>query len=228
FTKAVELAREHDDPIRVGAVLSNLGNLAMFRGDFAEARRLLAEGVESYGESGGDRRLTIATTNLGVVEFLDGDLVEAERLFRAALSLARGIHERREEAQLLRWLARTRLELGAADDARTLLEDSIPPTDEVGDRHGIAVSLEIAAAVAAAGGHGLEAAQLLGAAEAARASIGAHRAPDASDWYARTRARVEELVPGNVFDAELERGRKLSPDDALRLVHRPGRPAAAG
>ena len=139
-------------------------------------------------------------------------------MFRAALALAREIHERREEAAALRWLARVQLDLGAVDEARALLEESIPATDEVGDRHGIADSLEIAAAVAAAEGSPVEAAQLLGAAEAVRTSIGAHRVPDTADWYERTRARVEELATPEVFDREYRIGLKLSPDEALGLV----------
>ena len=151
FAKALELARELGDPVRVGTTLSNLGNLAQFRGDFPEARRLITAAVDSYAGTGSERNRAIATSNLGIVEFRDGDLAEADRVFRAALALAREIHERREEAAALRWLARVQLDLGAVDEARALLEDSIPATDEVGDRHGIADSLEIAAAVAAAG-----------------------------------------------------------------------------
>ena len=220
FTRALELARELDDPVRVGAALSNLGNLAQFRGDIAEARRLITAAIDSYAGTGQERNRAITTSNLGIVEFRDGDLVEADRVLRVALALAREIHERREEAAVLRWLARVQLDLGAVDEARALLEDSIPATDEVGDRHGIADSLEIAAAVAAADGSPLEAAQLLGAAEAVRTSIGAHRVPDTSDWYDRTRSRIEELATPEVFDPEYRIGLKLSPDEALGLVRR--------
>jgi len=220
FAKALELARELGDPVRVGTALSNLGNLAQFRGDIPEARRLITAAIDSYAGAGPERNRAIATSNLGIVEFRDGDLAEADRVFRAALALAREIHERREEAAALRWLARVQLDLGAVDEARALLEDSIPATDEVGDRHGIADSLEIAAAVAAAEGSPVEAAQLLGAAEAARTSIGAHRVPDTADWYARTRTRVEELATPEVFDAEYRSGLKLSPDEALGVALR--------
>ena len=222
FAKALELARELGDPVRVGTALSNLGNLAQFRGDIPEARRLITAAIDSYAGVGPERNRAIATSNLGIVEFRDGDLAEADRVFRVALALAREIHERREEAAALRWLARVHLDLGGVGEARALLEESIPATDEVGDRHGIADSLEIAAAVAAAEGSPVEAAQLLGAAEAVRTSIGAHRVPDTADWYDRTRARVEELATPEVFDAEYRIGLKLSPDEALALVRRLG------
>ena len=218
FTRALELARELDDPVRVGTTLSNLCNLAQFRGDIAEARRLITAAIDSYSGAEQERNHVIAMSNLGSIEFRDGDLVEADRVFRIALTLAREIHERREEAQALRWLARVRLDLGAVDEARALLEESIPATDEVGDRHGVADSLEIVAAVAAAAGSPIEAARLLGAAEAVRTSIGAHRVPDTSEWYERTRAHVEELAGADVFDTEYRLGLKLSPDEALGLV----------
>ncbi|MGZ4354133.1 MAG: BTAD domain-containing putative transcriptional regulator, partial [Gaiellaceae bacterium] len=218
FARALELARELGDPVRVGTTLSNLCNLAQFRGDIPEARRLITAAIDSFSGDEQERNHVIAMSNLGSIEFRDGDLVEADRVFRIVLTLAREIHERREEAQALRWLARVQLDLGAVEDARTLLEESIPATDEVGDRHGIADSLEIAAAVAAAAGAPLEAAQLLGAAEAVRTSIGAHRVPDTADWYARTRTRVEELATPEVFDREYRTGLKLSPYEALGLV----------
>jgi predicted ATPase/DNA-binding SARP family transcriptional activator len=227
FAKALALARELGDPVRIGTALSNLGNLAQFRGDIPDARRLITAAIDSCAGAGPERNRAIATSNLGIVEFRDGDPAEADRVFRAALSLAREIHERREEAAALRWLARVQLDLGAVDEARALLEDSIPATDEVGDRHGIADSLEIAAAVAAAGGSPVEAAQLLGAAEAVRTSIGAHRPPETSDWYERTRAHVEELAGADVFDTEYRLGVKLSPDEALRLVRHLGRAPSA-
>ena len=219
FTKALELARELDDTARVGGALSNLGNLAQFRGDLAEARRLLNDAIDCYAGAGSERNRAIVTSNLGIVEFRDGDLEAADGVFRGALSLAREIHERREEAAALRWLARVQLDLGAVVDARALLEASIPPTSEVGDRHGIADLLEIAAAVTATDGSPRDAAELLGAAEDLRASIAATRPPETSDWYARTRSRIEDLAGGE-FDADVERGRALAPDEALALARR--------
>ena len=223
FAKALELARELGDPVRIGTTLSNLGNLAQFRGDLVEARRLITAAVDSYAGAGQERNRVIATSNLGIVEYRDGNLVEADRVLRDTLALAREIDERREEAAALRWLARVQLDLGAMEEARALLEESIPATDEVGHRHGIADSLEIAAAVAAAAGSPLEAARLLGAAEELRASIGAQRPPETSDWYERTSGRIEELATPEVFARELERGRSLSPDDAIGLARRLGR-----
>jgi len=222
FARALELARELGDPVRIGATLSNLGNLAQFRGDIAEARRLINAAIESYAGIHAERNRAIATSNLGIVEFRDGDLAAADRVFRAALSLAREIDERREQAAALRWLARVQLDLGAADEARAMLEDSIRPTAEVGDRHGIADLLEIAAAVAATAGVPREAAQLLGAAEELRASIGAHRPPETGEWYGRTRARVEELAGKTGYAEEVAHGRSLSPAEALALARRFG------
>ena len=48
FTRALELARELGDPVRSGTTLSNLGNLAQFRGDLPEARRLITAAIDSY------------------------------------------------------------------------------------------------------------------------------------------------------------------------------------
>jgi predicted ATPase/DNA-binding SARP family transcriptional activator len=225
FMKALELARELGTDSRMGPILGNLANLAQFSGDVAEARRLLTEARGSWVGPGEERHRAIITENLGIVEFVAGDLGEAGRLFQDALSLARGIDERRGEAATLRWLARVRLDLGAVGDANALLVESIPVADQVGDLHGIADTLEIAAAVAAAGGSGVEAAQLLGAAEATRVSIGARRPPETHDWYERTRTRVEELATAHVFDTEFERGRKLTPAEALGLVRRLGQTA---
>ena len=187
FAKALELARELGDPVRVGAALQPRQPRAVPR-RHRRGPRLITAAIDSYAGAGPERNRAIATSNLGIVEFRDGDLVQADRMFRAGLAFAREIHDRREEAATLRWLARVKLDLGAVDEARALLEDSFPAMQEVGDRHGIADSLEIAAAVAAADGSATEAAWLLGAAEAVRASIGAHRPPETGDWYAHTRA----------------------------------------
>jgi predicted ATPase/DNA-binding SARP family transcriptional activator len=218
FTRALELAQGLGDDVRAGMAYTNLGNLALFRRDYQEARRLLTDGVEMHVRGDHVRGRVTGTENLAIVAFCEGDLPEAERLLATALELAREIGDRREEAFSLRTLARVRLERGAVDAADELLAESIPPAREVGDRHGIADALEVAAAIAVARGAGEEAAQLFGAADALRAEIGATRQPDVVDWYERVRADAERLVADEAFVACLERGRDLSLEDALGLA----------
>jgi hypothetical protein len=118
----------------------------------------------------------------------------------------------------MRVLARVRLALDDADGAERALAESVEAARSVGDKHGLADALETAAAVATVRGRAVEAAELLGAAEALREAIGAHRQSDTARWYAEARARAEAALEPDVFAAALEAGRRLAPDDALALA----------
>jgi ATP/maltotriose-dependent transcriptional regulator MalT len=86
--EALRLARQIGDRIRVGSVLSNLGDLALQTGDIATARRRLAEALDINREIGGVNRL-VARWNLGVAEYLDGDSAAARELFTECINTAR-------------------------------------------------------------------------------------------------------------------------------------------
>jgi tetratricopeptide (TPR) repeat protein len=215
FTRAVELARELKDETRLAIAYSNLGNLFLFRRDYEGARKLFTQALDGYVAAGHARGEAITTENLGIVAFCEGDLDEAERLLTRSFELAEEIGDQREQAAATRSLARIALERGLIDEAEATLRRGIPPARAVGDRHGLADALEVAASIAAARGDGERAAQLYGAAEALRETIGATRQPDLSDWHERVRAGAERLLGPDAFAVAFEAGRGLELDAAF-------------
>ena len=218
FTTALALARALGDDERTATAMGNLANMYLFREEYDEARRLLEGALELQGRGGQARANAVWIENLGVVAFCEGDLETAERRLREAHGLALELGDRREIGSSLRMLARVRLALGDTDDASLLLAESVAAARSVGDKHGLADALETAAAIATARGREPVAAELFGAAEALRETIGAYRQPDTARWYAAARARAEHGLEDDEFAQAFRRGRGLEPDEALALA----------
>jgi tetratricopeptide (TPR) repeat protein len=146
-----------------------------------------------------------------------GDLEAAISLLRESYAAADEWGAPRQRASAARTLARALLMRGDVDEAAALTRESLVLTQEIGEANGTAECLETAGGIAALRGSPSEAAQLFGAAEALRESIGARRHLDIEAW---NRGAVDDVRArlGDAFESEYERGRKLPPDDVLRLA----------
>jgi hypothetical protein len=110
------------------------------------------------------------------------------------------------------------IELGEAEQAASLLAESLGLARELGEPHGIAVSLETFAGLAAAGGEFERAATLFGTSDAVRATIGAQRQPDQQILYDRWLARTLAGLDTKTYSTRYEDGRALSLDEACALA----------
>jgi hypothetical protein len=113
------------------------------------------------------------------------------------------------------------IELGDVAAATRLLTESLRLARELGDTHGIAVSLETFAGLAATTNDVKRAATLFGASDAIRSSIGARRQPDHEILYERWLARTLAQLDTSTYSKRYEVGRALTIDEACGLAIAP-------
>jgi predicted ATPase/DNA-binding SARP family transcriptional activator len=218
FEPALELVRRLGEHERTANVLVNLGNLALFDRHFERARRLYAESIEHAGLSGSSGVEAIARENLGLVALDQGDLDLAVDLLEESAELAARAGDDRGRSSSTRALAAALLEAGEIERARDRLREGLDLARRLGELNGIAYCLDTFAGLAAAEGDAERAAQLFGAADAARSSIGALRPPDQQPLYERWVASTLTQLDTAVYAAGYESGRALSLDDAVELA----------
>src|SRR5204862_6020 len=90
-----------------------------------------------------------ANENVGLMALTADDIPEAVTWLTAAVELARAGGDDREIGAASRSLAAALLEVEKSDEAENLLEESLQVARRLGDAHGIAVSLETCAGLAA-------------------------------------------------------------------------------
>ncbi len=221
FETALEVARESGDAKRISSTITNLGNIALYRRDYERARELYAEGEEVATQAGIPRPAALARENLGLVMIGLGDLDAAVRIFEETLAVAREARATHDVSNRVRLLARALIDRGEVERPRALLAESLELTRALKEPRGYADCLEVAGALAVATGDAAQAAQLLGAADAVRRSIGGLRAPNQQPWYERVEDEARERL-GDTFEAEWDRGASLQLDEALRLAEQVG------
>jgi tetratricopeptide (TPR) repeat protein len=216
-TAQTSISAALDDARAVGATraissaLVNLGNLAFFGGDLETARELYKESIEHFRSLGDIRGEALANENVGLMALTADDVPEAVTWLTAAVELARDGDDEREIAAAL-------LEVDRTDEAEALLEESLEVARRLGDAHGIAVSLETFAGLAATAGAAERAATLFGSSDAVRSAIGAQRQPDNQILYERWLARTLALLDTETYSKRYEDGRALTADEACALA----------
>ncbi len=216
FEPSLELARMLGDHVRIAGALANLGNLALFAGNFARARLLYEESIEEATLGGASSTERIARENLGLVALDEGDLERAIALLEESAALAEEDRDERTRASSTRALAAALLESGDLERARGLLGESLALAHRLGEVNGIAYCFDTIAGLAVAERDPEEAALFFGAADLARASIGALRPPDQQPLYERWLARTLSQLDAAVYAARYEDGRLLELDQAYQ------------
>ncbi len=220
FEQALELAGEIGEQAETAGILANLGNLAFFEGDTSEARRLYGESLETALLVGDLRRQAVARDNLGALELDEDRPKQAATLFEEAIASARASGDEHQVASSLRSLGTALLETGDLDGAIERIAQSLDLARRIGDLITVAPGLETAAGIAAARGEADRAAQLFGAADAARDGIGLIRPPDERPLYQRWLATTLRLLDTATYTQLYEQGRALPTEEACRLAVR--------
>ena len=212
FTAALELARAVGDRARIARLQSNLGTLAMYAGDHEQAVRRYEEGATISRELGDPFGLSLVIQNLGIAYDGVGRRDQAVALLEESVSLARRAGDPAHTASALRTLARVLLADGDEHDrAMELIRESLTRSLDLGDRPGMIECLETVAGQ----GDALTGAQLMGAAEAARAAAGAIRQPDEAAWVEATTASLRSTLGEEAFEAARADGAALPLEAAV-------------
>ncbi|MFC9338321.1 BTAD domain-containing putative transcriptional regulator [Streptomyces sp. NPDC057020] len=196
-------------------LLAGIGRTALLRGDLAEARAYHAAARERAVEVGFRAAEINAVLGLGLGARREGLVEEAEAHMREVLDWHRAVGLDSANALILAELGFSALARGDAAGALGLQEEGYGTALSSGDPRAVALALEGLASAHAGAGRAKEAALLLGAASALRASTGAPLPPaeradvDAAEAAARTALGPE------VFTETFTHGTTLSHERAV-------------
>ena len=218
FQESLSIQRELNDRRGVATALHNLGTLAATEGDHQAARPLLEEGLALRREMGDLTGIALALDNLGVVLRVLGDYAQADALLEEGLELRRHLGHKWGISSSLANLAQSALDQGDAARAATLTRESLRLAWEIGDHVWIPNCLEEIAGALVQEEQVLEAARLLGAAEALRERVGCQPAPyeipRLEGFTAGVRARLEPAALATQWTA----GRAMSLEQAVQAA----------
>jgi predicted ATPase/DNA-binding SARP family transcriptional activator len=205
--------------------LSWLGRVALVTGRLAEARELHEYAVRMAVEHGFTPGRIYAETGLALGARRAGDLDVAEGHLQTLLAWHRAVDVESGSALVLAELGFVAELRGDAAAAMELQLDGFAVARRVGDPRALALAMEGLAGALALAGEPHRAARLLGAAAAARESVGAPLPPAERGDIERIAAAARLAIGEPAFASELERGPALAPDELVRPT--PGRPAPA-
>jgi predicted ATPase/class 3 adenylate cyclase len=191
---ALELFRRIDDKRGIARALNHLGLVSQERGAYERARGFFEESGTLARELGNQRGYAVAVVNLGGLALIEADYARARELSELGLRLHREHDSRDGEAISLLNLGFAALEEGATNEARKRLEESCERFQELGFTEYLAFCLEGLAGVAAVSGAPVEAARLLGRAEALREAADASLGPFERRLHERTLVAVHERL----------------------------------
>ncbi|MDQ3444108.1 MAG: tetratricopeptide repeat protein [Chloroflexota bacterium] len=211
--EALACSRAMDDRNGIARALNALGDAVLMAGEtsFEEAADHYGEALHLFENEGNQRGIAAVLTNLGNLAWERGDHDRATDLHRDALSRYRGIGNDRGIAWSLSNLGMLSVLQGEPSGATGLLQEALSLYLALGDRDGIAESLEGLGGV----GLTLDAARLLGAAEALRETLGRSMSTGERETNALIAHAIQAAHGENAFAEAWAEGRRLSLEQAV-------------
>ena len=206
----------------VGSLLSNLALVAENEGDLQQARTMNERALAIREEVGDRWAICVSQNNLGMIALLQHDFMAAEMRFRESMRLATEVGDRWIVAVGHHNLGNATLGLGRPDLAGNEYLQALQAYEDYGDLWSIALLVEDVVPLAIANAQLVQAAELVGAADALRDRLDAPRPPTAvavlDAAFAAARPRL-----GDDQHAALARGRKLDSNELGTLLREVGR-----
>jgi tetratricopeptide (TPR) repeat protein len=213
--EALVLFREIGDTLGIARTAHLLGDTASDVGDYAHATEMLEESLALFQTLDDASSMANMLNDLGVVARRQGEFALAARLFEESLAKARVAGNELGVARTLSNLGHVAADQHNHPRALALYRESLELQAEVGDVRGLAWSLERIAALPVAWQWPEQAAQLFGAAGAARDAAGLPLPPAGRDWYDRAVEEVQARLGAVPFRAAWAAGRALPLSQAI-------------
>ncbi|WP_336206843.1 BTAD domain-containing putative transcriptional regulator [Nonomuraea sp. LPB2021202275-12-8] len=218
--------RWHRDGLRIAEGLglwtdasrrwSELGRIALLTGDHVQAEEFHQRGRRLAVEQGDKPAEEFAEVGLALIARRQGRLDAAEAYLRRWLEWNRLFDAEYGAALILAELGFVAELRGDADAALTLHLEGLSTARDTGDPRAVALALEGLAGARALAGRHEQAAQSLGAAAAARASVGAPLPPAERGDVDRVTTVVRAALGDADFAAAFNRGADLDLDEAAQ------------
>jgi predicted ATPase/DNA-binding XRE family transcriptional regulator len=213
LTAALALYRELGDVGGEGRSLSFLGLVALVRGQFAEAVRIEEAALAACRKAGDALTAAGILSNLGELAHIQGDLARAEALYEDSLVAGRASQNHLIVARTLTDLGVAAIETGRGERGAAFHQEALRMYLDLGDRRGIASSLE--GLGASAQGEPLLAAMLYGAAAALREATGSPVPVVEQAVHERGVAAARSQLSKPTFDQTFAAGRAADLEDVV-------------
>lgn len=213
--EALAIHRELHDEREVARMLSNLGGVAVFEGEYERATELYEETIPLFRKAGDDRGLMVTLSNLASIANLSGDHARGRTLGEEGLAVARRAGDMDQTSISLHNLGRAALHQQRHVEAGRRFGESLELAVALGYKELIAYGLEGLGELAAARHQWERAARLLGAGTCLFEALGVPIGPEEREGYEATVARLTERL-GEAAAAELQaEGRAMSLERAV-------------
>jgi tetratricopeptide (TPR) repeat protein len=197
------------------------GNLATRANDFGAARSWYEQGLKIARESDNQRLLALIFNNIGEITQAEGDYARAGEFYEKAVEE----FKRGNQMGLSIALSVALSNLGAIAHqqsdyikARACYSEALANAREFGSQKAMIYCLDGFAALAISEGRPKVSAQLCGAADALRESIGIQPEPPERKRRDQCIARIEASLSKSAFLEAMAEGRTMSLNEALGLV----------
>jgi tetratricopeptide (TPR) repeat protein len=213
--ESLAIKKELGDESGTASTLNNLGLVAFGQGDYAEACAYYEQSLAMKRALGDTRGIAITVGNLGNAFFELGHFEEAHKLLQESVTLKRELGDRWGVAVVLRHLGELAIRWGDLSAAHQQLYESLAIRQQLDDKWSIADSLEAFATLAFAEHEPDRAAQLWGAAENLRETIGASLPTPDRVRHDRDVTAARKQVDDSAWQSAWAKGRTLSVDEAV-------------
>ena len=225
--RALATARELGQPIFLSQALSMSSIAANLAGDRASALRLLDE-ASLVTSTLDDIQCRISVLQARSLHgFFGGDIAAVVTAASEGARLGREAGDLYSLEMMLLNLGGTALITGDLEQARAFYVEALGIARRIDDRVAEYALLDGLGCTAAGSGQARLAAQLIGAAETVRTQAGASLIPILAPLIAQAESSAVAAIGQSRFEAEVEAGKRLSRDEAIRLALGEPRAAAA-
>jgi len=217
FTEARALGDRIGDADIIATALNGLGIVAGGQGDETAAHQFIEEGLRVSQAAKNQRIIGLFLNNLGEHARRRGDYAEARRLYLDSLAIQRELGNRRVVAMVLGNLGRVSYLQNDFAAAREFYAESLEINRSLGDLHSIALLLDGFAGLKAET-QPERAAQLLGAANALRQTLGSDFDKADADFYVKIYQTIEANLERENFAKQLRVGNTMSLAQSVSLA----------
>jgi predicted ATPase len=212
---AQAVARDAEDWADMAIALTGLGRLELDEGHIDEARSLLENSLQIERDWLAERSPSLALTYLGWVDMFTGSTERAEALMREGLARFRMAGDRDGEGRALWSLGHLALQRRNYAAAHTLFADSLTIDNELNYKHGIAITLEGFADLAAAQRQHERALRLAAAASVLREAAEMRAPVEFRRRHERSIASARSALERDAADAAWDAGKSLELADVV-------------
>ncbi len=224
YAQAVEVAERLDDPRALAEALYNLAFPVWQQQNLEEAKRLADRSHELFARLGDDDGRARVLWLHGVLAVLTRDLEAAEGLLTESVRRHRAGTDAFQLGWSLRMLGRTYLLQGRAEEARTVLEESLATFAPAGDVSAVVLHLSDFAMLAMLEGDVEREVRLVGAVRRLQALTGTDLVDHPINEVPRLAETLAELGP--VGDRLLAEGAAMTDEEIVRYALEPAAPRA--